>query len=243
VCEGKSSIGTALIERYIAKLQGGKAVVKEDCFSEGFNFSLRSVLTQGHCKASQCGTYDVYRRGPLWFSLFMASLNAALLSSEVKIFEAAHNEGELNGEELNMTSMFRLEEHHNTQRQIIKFKFSEDVDCIAQLKFYRDQSSLDRIDGLGQVNQELRLTSSPSAGVIFAEHREKRGGRGFEVLITESRLAKERQGGEVLERELLCERANGPIDLMTMISQFSLIDRDRDTTRVFTSPYQESRQR
>ena len=106
-CEGESSAQTELLARYIAQLQGGKAVQKESCFAEGQDQDLRTSLLRGSCSGTGCGVYDVYRRGPLWFSLFMASFNAALAQSSVKVYESALSEDEQGLTLVESPSMFK----------------------------------------------------------------------------------------------------------------------------------------
>lgn len=235
-CDDKSSVNTELIARYIAKLQGGKAVVKESCFAEGYDRDLRTLLPQENCVGRDCGVYEVYRRGPLWFSLFMASFNAALSHNEVRIFYSNLEEGNESSESTVSKSIFRAEDHETAQRQLVRFTMGKALRCIAHLKLYHSQVTLDRVDGLDELNRRFSFTHSPSAGELFAEHRAKVDERGYEVLIVERRLAKEHEGGEVLERELLCESDSEPINLLNEVSQFSWIDFDRDTTRVFAHP-------
>ena len=240
-----NSSGRSVLDQYFARLQGGKAVVKDHCVNDlGAETILRQVLSSDACSMEQCGIYDTYRRGPLWPALYFATLNTAFRSKKVTIHSRSNvlnaDDGkwtisQQEGKELRhklKVGLFTKSEYSEVYRQQTEFDLGPQTRCVAILKIYRDQLSYDRNDQLDQDRPILELTTPPSSGELWAEHRKSMEG-GYEVLIIERRLARERDEGEVLERELLCQNNREPIDPLKGYFRFSYRETNRDTTRVF----------
>jgi len=231
-----SSTGMELQALYIAKLQGGKSVVKDLCQDPSTRGSLRKTLPIASCQGFECGTYDAYRRGPLWFSLFMATLNAALHKEKVHIYSAQNTQEKINQGSRSTSSqqgVFQLEEQQRVQLQVVNYDMSSQIRCVARLKFFKDVVTQDRIDQLGDRNRRFRFTSPPNAGELWAEHRQRQSGQGYEVLILERRQSDSGGEGELLEREVLCQSDHGPLDSLNGHYKFSIKNIDRDSTRIY----------
>jgi hypothetical protein len=241
-CKGKqSSIGLSLQALYIAKLQGGKSIVKELCQELSPHGVLRDLLPTGHCSSDRCGIYDAYRRGPLWFSLFMATLNDAIYRGEIRIYSAESNQEESSttgSSPLTKHGLFEFTEQRRVQQQVVSYDMGPQIRCVARLKLYKDLVTQDRKDQLDDRNRRFQFTSPPSAGELWAEHRQRETGQGYEVLILERRRSETGGEGELLERELLCQSEHGPLDPLAGNYRFSIMDMNRDATRVFAQKTQ-----
>lgn len=254
--EGSKSVATpckseqdssefSVLDKYFAWLQGGKAVIKDQCVNDlKAEEILRQVLSSDTCSMEQCGTYDTYRRGPLWPALYLATLNTAFRENKVKVHSQSDllnagdgkwsisHQGTKEPTHKLKVGLFTKSEHREVYRQQTEFDLGPQTRCIAILKIYRDQLNYDRNDDLDHKQSSLTLTTPPSFGELWAEHRQSIGGD-YEVLIIERRLARERGEGEVLERELLCQNSLEPVDPTQGYFRFSYRDINRDTTRVF----------
>jgi hypothetical protein len=195
--EGDFSHKGRIVAKYIARLQGSKAVISEYCLDK----DLISIpkITSGHCSSPSCPTYyDTYRRGPTYFAQFLAAAGAALPSASLKLWnrlksseESASISGQRSTESL---------EIQRVSKQTFKFKLDDKTRCVAQIKLFRDEIEQHR-------RQDSRmwgvdLSTSLSTGFIWAEHRKTE--QGYQLLIIEHRFAEDQGEGEVLERDLLC---------------------------------------
>lgn len=250
VCEERAAEEPSMIKvrsRYIANLQGGKAVIKDQCISDPkAPQMLRDTLSKESCPMDLCGVYDTYRRGPLWVALYLATLNIAFRDANVLIHskqgETHENQqyhtdliGERSKRHSIKNGLFTMNEHREVHRQQANFDLGPNTHCVTALKIYRDQRYRDRADQLDLDRPKISLTAQPSSGELWAEHRQSKRG-GFEVLIIERRLSQERGSGEVLEREVLCHNGQGPIDPLKGYFKFSFREINRDTARVFAKP-------
>jgi hypothetical protein len=250
ICEERAAEDPSMIKvrsRYIANLQGGKAIIKDQCIRDPKDPQvLRDALSNETCPMDLCGVYDTYRRGPLWVALYLATLNIAFREAKVLIHskqgETHENQNsyvDLGGENSKTHSikngLFTMNEHREVHRQQAKFDLGPNTHCVTALKIYRDQRYHDRADQLDLDRPKISLTAQPSSGELWAEHRQSNRG-GFEVLIIERRLSQDRGSGEVLEREVLCHNDEGPIDPLKGYFNFSFREIDRDTARVFAKP-------
>ena len=229
-----------LLTRYFAHTQGSKAIVKEHCESE--ELSPLPDLKRGSCQAAQCWSHDTYRRGPTYFALFLAALEASIPRAQVEVevlgSEVMAGGGQEAGQSTRATlskrlgGLFALTEHRVVHKQRIKFHLDEHTRCVAQLKTFRDTLAKERTDRARTVKR-LDLSPRLSLGDIWAEHR--RTADGYEVMILERHLAEGRGEGEVLEVEMLCVNPQEPINPHHAFD-FSAQEINRDTLRVFAYP-------
>ena len=244
--EDDGSTDARVLDRYFARLQGGKAIIKDQCVHDvDAENVLREVLSAETCSMEQCGIHDTYRRGPLWPALYLATINTAFREKKVTIHSQSNamnaDDGQwsvsssYDGKEVKQklkVGLFTKTEQRETYRQKAEFDLGPHTRCIAILKVYRDRHDYDRTDHLSYDYSSLKLTIPPSSGELWAEHKKTVKGS-YEVLIIERRLAQERGEGEVLERELLCQNHQEPINPLQGYFRFSYQDINRDVTRVF----------
>lgn len=237
-----------ILGKYIARVQGTKAIVQEHCLSREQTLrDLKSLLTQKNCRGiSGCASYDTYRRGPLWPALFMASFNLALREEQIKLGslkktviddqKVVESQVESSASEIK-NGLFTTIENQKVSVQTVKFNLSPQVRCIAKLKNFREDRFTERRDNLDQKKYHLRLSSAPSSGDIWVEYKQTATGS-YELIMIEKRLVDDRGEGEVQEQEILCFHPNQPIDLLNSYFTFSYEDLNRDATRVFVNKAQ-----
>jgi hypothetical protein len=224
-----------LIAKYVARLQGSKAVVSEYCLDED-QLTLPLELPRGSCMNGQeCPTYyDTYRRGPVYFARFLAAASAALPNASVKL----HNRLKLL-EEVVAEGAKKQQEHLKTERvsrQSFQFKLNRETRCITQLKLFRDEVAHQQISYLQ--TSGIDLSHRLSSGFIWAEHRATKDG--YQLLITEHRFVETHHEGELLERSLLCTHPHRPVRAEGMF-KFMAREIDRETLRVYAVPTQSDR--
>jgi hypothetical protein len=236
-----------ILGKYIAKIQGGKAVLKEHCLAQDSTKELKTILREGPCTDERCSSYDTYRRGPLWPALYMASLNLALQEEQIKLGylnktvvddQILHETTEETTEEVNQdvktAGVFTTVGHQKVSMQTVRFKLSPRVKCVAKLKNFHEDHYVERRDNLQGNVSVLRFSAAPNSGDIWVEHRQTAQGN-FELLMMEKRFADDRGEGEVQEQEILCIHPNQPIDPLSSYFTFSYEEINRDTTRVYVS--------
>jgi hypothetical protein len=220
---------------YIANLQGGKSVVKEQCLNQvNFKAQLLKASVPLDCQARPCPFYDTYRRGPLWFALYMAALNQAfnqgkiiVRSKQDQVQDLFSWRGHSFGEVMNEKGQAK-----EAYQQQVKFKLNSNTQCMAILKVYRDQIWIDKNKGISNLASHQWRSTLPSGGDLWAEVRPTSRG-GHEVLIIERRYVSQSHQGELLERELLCTSQSPKMDILDSDYRFMTQELDRDTLRVY----------
>ena len=220
---------------YIATLQGSKSVVKEQCLNQvNFKNQLIKASVPLDCQAKPCPFYDTYRRGPLWFALYMAALNQAFHQGKIIVRSKQDQIQDLSSWRGHRFELLASEEGQTKEvyQHQVKFKLNSATRCIAILKVFRDQTWVDKNKGMNHVVSSQWRSSLPNAGDLWAEARPISQG-GHEVLIIERRYVSQSRHGELLERELLCTSSNPTMDILDSDYHFMTQELDRDTLRVY----------
>lgn len=222
-----------VLARYFAYTRGSKAIVKEHCESD--SLIALPPLEPGQCSGVGCRYYDTYRRGPTYFARILAALEAMTPSADVEVNALKANTGSGGtparklGDE---AGLFSLNQHREVQRQRLRFALDQETRCIAQLKVFREERQRDRVDQTDE-QKLIKMPARLGMGDIWAEHRES--AQGYELLILERQIARDRSEGELLEVELLCINPHEQINPHRAL-WFGAQEVNRDTLRIFARP-------
>jgi hypothetical protein len=220
---------------YIAKLQGSKSVVKEQCLNQqNFKSQLLKSSVSLDCQSASCSFYDTYRRGPLWFALYMAALNQAFNQGKIIVRSKQDQVQDLSSWRGHRFELSAREEGQTKEvyQQKVKFKLNSTTQCIAIIKVFRDQTWIDKTEGIKHLATHKWHSILPNAGDLWAEARPTSQG-GHEVLIIERRYVSQSHQGELLERELLCTSSSPTMDILDSDYRFMTQELNRDTLRVY----------